>query len=188
MEEKALTEEEKFLISLKRRRRGSLERAIDLYTPYVTVVVYNVIGAVMSKEDVEEVVSDVFISLWKNAGNLDIQKGCIRTYLGAAARNCAKNKLRQVRAYEELDENIVSDGAEPYESIEAKEQRRLLLELINELGEPDSEIFLRYYYYDERISRISAAMGIGSSTIKTKLSRGRKKIKEMLIKRRYCNE
>lgn len=183
-----MTEEERFLISLKRRRRGSLERAIDLYTPYVTVVVYNVIGAVMSKEDIEEVVSDVFISLWKNAENLDIQKGCIRTYLGAAARNCAKNKLRQAHTYDELDENIISSGSEPYESVEAQEQRAMLLGLINELGEPDSEIFLRYYYYDERISRISAAMGIGSSTIKTKLARGRKKMKEMLIRRRYCNE
>lgn len=183
-----MTDDEKLLISLKRRKRGSLERVIDLYTPYVTVVVYNVIGAVMPKEDIEEVVSDVFVSLWRNAESLDSEKGCIRTYLGAAARNSAKNKLRKASAHDELNENIVSDNSEPYDALASKEQKALLLELIRELGEPDSEIFLRYYYYEERISRIALTTGICTSTIKTKLSRGRKKIKESLIQRRYRNE
>lgn len=178
-----LIDEEKLLINLKRRRRGSLEKAIEIYTPYISVIVYNIIGSVMAKEDVEEVVSDVFVSLWRNAETLDSNKGCIRTYLAAAARNCARKKLRGCAIHSELNENIISVYGEPSENVETKEEQAMLLELIGELGEPDSEIFLRHYWYDEKVSKISAATGICKSTITTKLQRGRKKLKEILLKK-----
>ncbi len=183
-----MTEEERLIAGLKKRRHGSLERAIELYTPYVTVVAYNVIGAVMTKEDIEEVVSDVFVSLWRGASMIDAGKGSLRAYLAAAARNGAKNKLRSLRPSEEIDERTVSSYPEPYESLEKKEERALIIELINALGEPDSEIFFRYYYYGEKIKKIAAATGLCAATVKTKLSRGRKKIREMLIERGNGNE
>lgn len=175
-----MTNEERQLENIKRRRRGSLEKVIDMYTPYISVIVYNIIGAVMTREDIEEVVSDVFISFWRNAENLDSTKGNLRTYLGAAARNCAKNKLRQLSVHEELDVNFVDGGQTPEECLQDSEDRALILQLIKSLGEPDSEIFLRYYWYEEKISQIAAATGLCSSTITTKLSRGRKKLKEIL--------
>ena len=178
-----MTEEEKLLAGLKKRKHGSLEKTIDLYTPYVTVIVYNVVGAAMSKEDIEEVVSDTFLSLWKSAATLNSEKGCIRSYLAAIARNRAKNKLRTIHTHEEINENIVSAYKTPQEDIEEREKRALILELIKSLGEPDCEIFLRYYYYEEKISKIADITGLHVSTVKTKLSRGRKKIKEFLIKK-----
>lgn len=178
-----MTAEEKLLINLKRRKKGSLEKAIDIYTPYVSVIVYNIIGDVMTKEDVEEVVSDVFVSLWRSAEALDNNKGCIRTYLSAVARNCARKKLRRSDIHSELNENIIAIHGEPSERIEANEEQAMLLDLIRGLGEPDSEIFLRHYWYGERVSKISAATGICKSTITTKLQRGRGKLKEILIKK-----
>ncbi|MCH5212984.1 MAG: sigma-70 family RNA polymerase sigma factor [Oscillospiraceae bacterium] len=176
-----MTEEQKLLAGLKKRRHGSLEKVIDLYTPYVTVIVYNVVGAAMPKEDIEEVVSDSFLSLWKSAGTLNSEKGSIRTYLAAIARNRAKNKLRTIHTHEEISENIISAYKTPQEDVEEQEKRSLMLELIKSLGEPDCEIFLRYYYYEEKISKIADITGLHVSTVKTKLSRGRKKIKESLI-------
>lgn len=170
--------EEQFLHSLKKRRHGSLEKIIDMYTPYVSVVVYNVIGAVMTKEDIEEVVSDAFLSLWRNASALDAEKGCIRSYLAATARNLAKNKLRRAAMHEEINDNIVSEYSEG--DIERHEERMVLIDLIASLGEPDSEIFLRYYFYGEKISRIAAVTGLCSSTVKSRLSRGRRKLRVML--------
>lgn len=183
-----MTEDSKLLINIKKKRRGSLERVIDIYTPYVSTVVYNAIGSVMTKEDIEEVVSDVFLGLWKNASGLDPQKGCIRTYLGAAARNLSKNKLRSMRQYDELNEDVLFADGTPSDAIENREERQTMIELITSLGEPDSEIFMRYYYYDERVSQIALATGLKISTITTKLSRGREKLKGMILKRRSENE
>lgn len=178
-----MIDDEKLLLNLKKRKRGSLEKAIDIYTPYASVIIYNIIGAVMTKEDVEEAVSDVFVSLWRSAEALDSSKGCIRTYIGTIAQNCAKKKLRNAAVHSELNDNITAVGSEPHEKVEEKEEQELLLKLIKDLGEPDSEIFLRHYWYNERISKISAVTGICKSTITTKLQRGRKKLKKVLMQK-----
>ncbi len=178
-----MTEDERLIHNIRRKRRGALEKAIDLYTPYVGTVIYNVIGSAMQKEDMEEVISDTFVTLWRNADKFDGQKGCLRTYLGTMARNLAKNKLTGLTVNSELDENIIAVHSEPHIQIEQDEERTSMINAINELGEPDSEIFMRYYYYDEKISYISKAMSLSVNTVKTKLARGRRKLKEILQRR-----
>lgn len=183
-----LTDEKKLLRNIQKRKRGSLEKIIEIYTPYVSVVVYNTIGAAMAREDIEEVVSDVFMALWKRADELDAAKGCLRAYLGTAARNSALNKLRGFKTYEELDIMLASPSKGPEEIVNEAEERKILIGIINELGEPDAEIFFRYYWYEEKISKIAALTGLKVSTITTKLARGRKKLKQILESRGYCNE
>lgn len=177
--------EAKILANLRGKKRGSLDKVIDIYTPYISVIVYNIIGRVMTNEDIEEVISDTFISLWKHADVINNEKGSIRAYLGAIARNGAKNKLRGVENHIELDENIISKDVEPQGNLILKEDKKLLMELITQLGEPDSEIFIRYYYFGESIGKISQRTGICTSTIKTRLARGRIKLKEVLVKERW---
>lgn len=181
-------DEQRLLENLRRRKRGALEKAIEQYTPYVTVVVCNIIGHTMAREDVEEVVASVFVSLWQHAAELNGSKGNIRAYLGTMARNSAKNKLRACRPHLSLDGVEATNTAaaiapasdEPYAEVERREQRMSIWGMIRELGEPDSEIFLRYYYYEQKVRDIAAFTGLPASTVKTKLARGRQKLKEMI--------
>lgn len=182
-----MTDDEKLIFNIKRKRRGAFENIIERYTPYVSTVVYNTAGALLTKEDIEEIALDVFLALWRSAEAFDGQKGCLRTYLGTIARNLATDRLRKLRVNAELDENIIAAADEPYIKIEQDEERKAMIQLICELGEPDSEIFMRYYYYDEKISYISRVMAIKSSTVKTKLARGRRRLKE-IWERRGGNE
>jgi len=97
-------DERKLLINLKRKKRGALDKAITIYTGYVATIVYNMIGSMMSKEDMEEVISDVFISLWNHSDKLDETRHSIKGYLGAIARNNSKNKLRGLHSDLSIDE------------------------------------------------------------------------------------
>jgi RNA polymerase sigma-70 factor (ECF subfamily) len=57
------------------------------------------------------------------------------------------------------------------------------LQIINEikfLGEPDSEIFIRKYYFRQSTKYISKIMGIKENTIDKKVSRGLIKLKQTL--------
>lgn len=175
-----MTEDEKLIYHIKCSRQNALAKVIDLYTPYVGTVIYNVIGSSMPKEDMEEVVADTFVTLWRNADKFDSHKGCLRTFLGTIARNLAKNKLLSYKASAELDDNITIPDNEPQSKIEQEEERALVIRSIKELGEPDSEIFMRYYYYEEKISYISKIINLPVSTVKTKLARGRRKLKTIL--------
>ena len=52
--------EERLIKRLRRRCPDALEALMDRYIPYVSTVVWNILRYNMSKEDAEEVVSDVF--------------------------------------------------------------------------------------------------------------------------------
>ena len=52
--------------ALRLRQQGStdaLKWFMGKYTPYVSTIIYNIIGSCMSSADVEEVASDVFFAL-----------------------------------------------------------------------------------------------------------------------------
>ena len=53
---------------------------------------------------------------------------------------------------------------------------------VEEMGEPEREIFLRYYYYAQSVREISQEMRMNESTVKTRLRRGRMRLKTTLLR------
>ena len=159
-----------------------LERLMDRYIPYVSVVVWNILGSAMSSEDAEEVVSDVFLAAWEQSG--DLRPGYVKAWLGAVARNKAKTRLRQMGKTLPLEEDIleIPDECTPEGSLETREEAKLVRQAVDSLGEPDREIFLRHYYFAQPVRRISQEMNLNESTVKTKLRRGRAKLKTTLMR------
>jgi RNA polymerase sigma-70 factor (ECF subfamily) len=51
---------------------------------------------------------------------------------------------------------------------------------VDEMRQPDREIFLRHYYYCQTVSRISEELQINPETVKSRLSRGRDKLRKAL--------
>ena len=60
-------DERRALRGLTKQNETALAWFIERYAPYVSTIVFNIIGSTMSIKDVEEVSSDVFLVLWKNA-------------------------------------------------------------------------------------------------------------------------
>lgn len=168
-----MADEAKLLAQIKKGEERAIDRAVGLYTPYLSTVLYNM-ASNLSKEDAEEIVSDVFVALWKNAEYIDLNKGTVRSYLAAAARNFALKRLKKKKDSVSLDEAEISDKAgDSFSAV-------TVWDAVMSLGEPDSEIFIRFYKYGERIRDISKATGINISTVKTRLSRGKAKLKRIL--------
>lgn len=167
------------LRELKKGSEAALEWFIDAYTPYVTAIIHNIIGDCMDMADVEEVASDVFLALWENARKVISPKG----YLGTIARNRAKNKLRQLGFDLSLEEQIlVLDTDGPEAVLEKQEQCRAVKRAVLTMPHPEREIFLRHYYYCQKLDAISEEMNIPLSTVKTKLRRGRARLGAQLSK------
>ena len=171
-----MTEEMKLLCSLKAREEKALEQAIRTYTPYLSAVIYRAAGNSLTKEDTEEIVSDVFLSLWRNADRIDPQKGTLRAYLAGAARNQICKHLRSKKPEVSLEEL----GTDALEAIPEPSPDSLLWDAVAGLGEEDAEIFVRFYRYGESLKESARAMDIKLPTIKTRLSRGKKKLKQIL--------
>lgn len=55
-----MADEAKLLAQIKKGEERAIDRAVGLYTPYLSTVLYNMTSN-LSKEDTEEIVSDVFL-------------------------------------------------------------------------------------------------------------------------------
>lgn len=167
--------------ALKELQNGSedaLNYFIDAYSPYVTAIIHNIIGSYMDTADIEEVAADVFFALWRNAGKVYSVKG----FLGTTARNMAKNRLRQLGHDLPLEEQLlVIDELTPETQIERKELNRAVKKAVLAMPQPDRDIFLRFYYYCQSLEDISRQMHLNLSTVKSRLRRGRARLKDALV-------
>lgn len=172
-----MVDERKLLEELKKKDVRALEKAIKTYTPYLSTVLYNMAGSRLSKEDGEEIIADVFIMLWKNADYINLEKGSVRSYIAAVARNLALRRINKeclCVSLEDVNASQKSDEAED------RILSSTLWDAVMSLGDPDCEIFVRRYKYDEKVKTIAKVMGMNMSTVKTRLMRGKKKLKELL--------
>ena len=171
--------EAKALRLLQQGSAEALKWFMGKYTPYVSTIIYNIIGSAMTSADVEEVASDVFFALWENADK--VNSGSVRGYLGAVARNKAKNKFREAGFELPLDEKLYISEDLPLEELQMeRELQHIVRKKVLEMTEPDREILLRYYYYYQSIQRISREMGMSVSNIKVRLHRARNTLRSAL--------
>ena len=167
---------------IKDRDSRGLELLMDRYISYVSAVVWGILKGAMSVQDAEEVVSDVFLAAWDNPQSLQPEK--LKAWLGAVARNKAKNALRYAGHDLPLEEDVLElPDDSSFEKLERQEQARIVQQAIDTLTPKDREIFLRHYYYAQTLSHISREMKMPEATVKTRLRRGRMKLKEYLIGR-----
>lgn len=169
--------------ALRRICRGdedALGAIIRRYAAYVNTVVRNIIGTYMSPEDCEEVSSDCFCTLWEHAGGIDPAR--LKPWLGSVARNAAKNKLRELGRELPLEEDEIDlISPSPEDETWEKEKRTLVRSAVLDMEWPEREIFLRHYYYCQNVERVAEEMGMNLSTVKTRLRRGRMKLKVKLF-------
>jgi len=173
--------EEKLARQLREGRRGTLHRAIGHYTPYVSAVAFRAMKGQCSGEDLEEVVADVFVTLWMHAGEMDPTKG-LRAWLAAVARNKAADRLRKPPAPLPITADLPDRGPSPEGAVLKREEAALLWQSVQELEEPDRSLFTRYYYEEEPLKDVAKDLGLNLSTAKTRLARGRKRLKTVLWK------
>lgn len=174
----------KLIQALLHGQRGALDKAVSHYSGYVASVARNVLGAQATREDLEEIVSDVFIALWRTADRLDESRP-LKGYLAAIARNAAVDRLRRSRPESPLPEEDIlpADEAQgPEAEALRREQAQILRRLLLAMPTEDREIFVRFYYYRQTVREIAAIMNWNESTIKARLSRGRAKLREQLTK------
>ena len=173
-------EDARLIQRLRRHSRAALEDAIRRYTSYVSVTVWRTLSAGGSapREDVEEVVSDVFLALWTHAGELEPGRD-LRPWLGTVARNRAADRLRRQRPEAlPLSEADQVPGPGPQEAAEQREWAERLWRAVEAMAEPDRTLFLRHYWYGDKLKDVARDLGMDYSTAKNRLLRGRRALRE----------
>ena len=171
---------------LKNRDQKAFEQVMEKYTPIVSSVISNVSKGSLSKEDIEETVTDVFVTLWQNTDNIIEDK--LKGYICRIAKTRALNKISSVSAHQllNIDDYDPEDDFSVSAEVESKQLADELREIISEMEMPDREIIVRYYYYSQNTAKIAEVLQLNINTVKSKLRRARDKIKSKLIERGYA--
>lgn len=174
-------------VLLSRLQKGdsrALNTIMAQYGPYVQTIAANITIPPLQPEDVEEVASDVFLALWNNADA--VEEGKLKAWLAAVTRNTAKNKLRSHHLALPLeDDYFILDIPDVEDELLEQELQALTREAVSSLPEPEHSIFVRHYFLYQKTAEIAEAMALNASTVRSKLLRGREKLKEYLLERGY---
>lgn len=163
----------------------NMEEVMMKYTLYIYTIIKNK-NSTLSNEDIEEIISDVFLAVWKNQSKLDRNKE-MSTYLVGVTKNLYNKKIRNKKGVIDIEnyKNNLFDIEDIEIKIENKEKENLILMLLNNMKQEDKDIFILYYYNSRAIKEIADILNITENKVKSRLFRIRKKIKRELEKRGY---
>lgn len=158
-----------------------IDKLLDDFYGYVYIIVKNGVSIYLTDEDMEEIISDVFVAIWKNnerlADTIDV-----KAYLSGAAKNIIKNKYRKAElnfSISDYEQQIVcNDNLE--EITEEKEQDDIIKECLKTLKKEEYETFIMFYYEAKTVKEIAERLNCSTSKVKVVLHRVRKKIKRNL--------
>ena len=167
----------------------NLEMIIDEYSGYIFKIIENMSIQYLSQEDIEEIISDTFVVLWKNRDRLDKSKD-LSPYIAGITKNLVREKSRVIKIHDDISdyENIVQDFFKVDMFCEQRERIAIIDKTVKNMKKIDIEIFELYYYSAMNYNEISNALNISEFSIKSKLFRIRRKIRKELLKGGYSDE
>lgn len=161
--------DEKLMKAIAAREEGAMNRLMDKYSRLLWSVAAAVLRPMGSDEDLEECVADVFVFLWLNPEKFDPSRGTLKSYLSMVARSRALNRCRQPSI--PLDALPLAQELEIAPELPDTERADALRAAVDALSEPDREILVRRYYYDQKPREIAAALDLPVKQIENRLYR-----------------
>ena len=133
----------------------------------------------------EDLVSETFIEVWRQAGRFEARSKA-STWLLGIARHKALSSLRQ-RRFDQLDEDAAALVPDPAGDPEAAAQRQsraaVLRACLRQLPPPQRELLDLIYYHEQSIADVALIIGVPENTVKTRAFYARKRLAELLAER-----
>ena len=130
----------------------------------------------------EDLVSQVFLDVWRTAGQFQ-GRSQVSTWLLSIARFKALTAMRQ-RRFEDIDQEDVRqipDGTDtPETSLDRSDTSAILRACVQKLSPAHREIITLVYYHEKSVEEVGQIIGIPQSTVKTRMFYARKQLAELL--------
>lgn len=130
----------------------------------------------------EDLVSQVFLDVWRTAGQFQ-GRSQVSTWLLSIARFKALTAMRQ-RRFEDIDQEDVRqipDGRDtPETSLDRSDTSAILRACVAKLSPAHREIITLVYYHEKSVEEVGQIIGIPQSTVKTRMFYARKQLADLL--------
>lgn len=157
------------------------EYIIEKYSKQVYYLAYNILHISCAKEDMEECTADVFLEAWVNIGRFNPKKGSFKTWLFMLTKYKALEYKRKLSKHQtvNIDDLRIEDTENIEKQLISRQDQEKVASVINGFNDVDKELFIRRYFYNERINDLMVSLNLTRSAVDNRLLRGRKLIKEV---------
>ena len=153
-----------------------------LYARHNVRVYRFVLRVLRDTASAEDLVSQVFLDVWRTASQFE-GRSQVSTWLLSIARFKALTALRQ-RKHEDIDQDDVMQIADqadtPEASLDRSRTSAILRACVAKLSPAHREIVSLVYYHEKSVEEVAQLVGIPASTVKTRMFYARKQLAELL--------
>jgi RNA polymerase sigma-70 factor (ECF subfamily) len=156
-----------------------------LFTRHSARVFRFLLRIVDSAATAEDLASETFIEVWRQAGRFEARSKA-STWLLGIARHKALSSLRQ-RRFDQLDQDAAALVPDPSGDPEAQAQRQsraaVLRACLRRLPPAQRELLDLIYYHEQSVADVARILGIPENTVKTRAFYARKRLAELIAER-----
>jgi RNA polymerase sigma-70 factor (ECF subfamily) len=167
---------------MARVARGDRAAIRILFERYQLKVYRFALRLVDNSATAEDIVSEVFLELWRGAADFE-GRSQLSTFILAIARNKAMSALRS-RTDQALDdataEAIPDRAATADEVLDEARRSAVLRGCLQQLPPAQREIIDLVYYHEQSVEEVAAIVGIPAATVKTRTFYARKRLADYL--------
>lgn len=184
--------DQKIIKLCKKNKREGFELLFKKYERYIYSICYSY---TYSQQDALDLVQEIFLRIYRNFGNVDERKPVLPLIKKIAINTCinykrdTKNKASELSINSNVDdsdrtlEDIVPDSGLTEDKVVYLDTKKALEESIKELPEDIKMAVLLRHIKGLSYNEIAELMSCPVGTIKTYLYKGRKLLKESLVKK-----
>jgi RNA polymerase sigma-70 factor, ECF subfamily len=179
--ERAQVDDVELMKAIAARDEAALAQFYDRYR----VIVFGLLMRILNnREEAEDVLQEVFLQVWRKAGDFDENRGRPFTWLVTLGRSRAIDRLRTLASRErvavagarEVVEQISDAAADAFKS----EQRGLVNSALAQLPDEQKRPLMLAYFDGLTQSEIAARLGAPLGTVKTRMRTGLTRLRELL--------
>lgn len=161
------------------KKHLDMEKVVEDYYNYISTIIRN--SHSFKIEDEDEMISDVFLIIWKNREKLRLKEK-FSPYIAGITKKIIYRKYKEINNSMEITpyEENMTDDFNIDNIIEQRDINNCIANNIKAIGEIEYQIFTKFYYEGKKVRQIAKEMNISVSNVKTKLHRTRNKMKEIL--------
>ena len=181
---------------LVQRARANDQQALAEIYEISSPAVYKAIRVLIKDEDtVYDILQDTYVKAFTRLDQLQNPDKLI-PWLKMIANNLAKDWLKKSKPMfftdiyggEELEDIPFEESIEdvrselnPEMAMDQQEAKRLVMEILDHLPEDQRVVIGMFYYEEMSVKDIAQTLGVSENTVKSRLSYGRRKIKEQVL-------
>ncbi|WP_136709590.1 RNA polymerase sigma factor [Agromyces sp. H66] len=158
----------------------ALSVVFDRHAPAVTRYAWAI---ATSRMDVEELVQDTFVTMWRRSSEITIAEASLLPWLLVTCRNLGRNAARRAARHQadELDETSTNRGdalRDYHEAESARDDLRWVLDEIERLDPIDRRICEMCLIDGAPYAEAAKQLGLSVGAVKQRVSRSRARLKK----------